>query len=73
MGFFSIAHDWQRQGLGRRILQVLVNEMPHTPLFATTRTPGMVHLLEEQGFAAVGKRWVTASEQAPLALYIRDV
>ncbi|EDH5631384.1 hypothetical protein CB172_13180 [Salmonella enterica subsp. enterica serovar Claibornei] len=71
VGFFSIARDWQRQGLGRRILQALVNEMPHTPLFATTRTPGMVRLLEEQGFAAVGKCWVTVSEQAPLALYIR--
>lgn len=73
VGFFSIARDWQGQGLGRRILQALVNEMPHTSLFATTRTPGMVHLLEEQGFTAVGKRWVTASEQVPLALYIREV
>jgi GNAT superfamily N-acetyltransferase len=73
VGFFSIARDWQGQGLGRRILQTLVNEMPHTPLFATTRTPGMVHLLEEQGFAVVGERWVTAPAQAPLSLYIREV
>lgn len=73
VGFFSIARDWQGQGLGRRILQALVNEMPHTPLFATTRTPGMVRLLEEQGFAVTGKPWVTAPGQAPLVLYIRHL
>jgi len=73
VGFFSIAREYQGQGLGRRILQALINEMPHAPLFATTRTPGMVRLLEEQGFAAVGKRWVTATEQVPLALYIRGI
>jgi len=71
VGFFSIARDYQGQGLGRRILQALINEMPHTPLFATTRTPGMVRLLEEQSFVVTGERWVTAPDQTPLALYIR--
>lgn len=73
VGFFSIAPGWQGQGLGRRILQALINEMPHTPLFATTRTPGMMRLLEMQGFVVTGERWVTAAEQTPLALYIRGI
>lgn len=73
VGFFSVARDYQGKGLGRRILQALINEMPHTPLFATTRTPGMERLLEGQGFVVAGKRWVTVSGQAPLALYMRSV
>ncbi|MDN8559087.1 GNAT family N-acetyltransferase [Citrobacter werkmanii] len=73
VGFFSIAQHYQGQGLGRRILQALINEMPHAPLFATTRTPGMARLLEEQEFTVVGNHWTTAPEQEPLALYIRKV
>ena len=73
VGFFSVSQAYQGKGLGRHILQALINELPHAPLFATTRTPGMARLLEEQGFVVTGKPWITATEPTPLVLYIRQI
>lgn len=73
IGFFSILPDFQRKGLGRHILQTLLNEMPKTSLFATTGNTGMKNLLMEQGFTITGNSWSPQRGNAPLSLFIRCV
>lgn len=71
IGFFSKHPDVQEPGLGRCILHALIEQMPQTPLFATTGNPRMARLLSEREFVEIGKSWEPELGNTPLSLYIR--
>ena len=56
LGYVAVRQAHRRKGLGRDVVQVLL-EGVKDPLFATTASAAMGKILSEQGFAKSGKPW----------------
>jgi hypothetical protein len=58
IGYISVKKDCEGRGHCQAILQSLLLGFPNRPVFATTFTPAMKHILEKSGFVRRGKEWV---------------
>lgn len=54
LGWVVVHPAWRRRGHARQLVGEAVKLAEHRGIYATTKTPQMLAILEEQGFAPVG-------------------
>ncbi|HSR52560.1 MAG TPA: GNAT family N-acetyltransferase [Acidobacteriota bacterium] len=71
LGWVFVLPDQRRRGIGEELCRRLLNEVPTTPVFATTRpnNNAMIRILIALGFRRVGKPYSRRKEE--LALFLR--
>jgi GNAT superfamily N-acetyltransferase len=71
LGYFATDPEFQGQKLAKHILSAIVSTFNDSPMFATTGSAPMEHLLSEKGFRRDGLPYPPSVGHAELSLLIR--
>jgi hypothetical protein len=71
VGYFATAPEFQGKKLAKHILSAIVSTFNDSPMFATTGSAAMEHLLSEKGFRRDGLPYPPRVGNADLSLLIR--